>query len=412
MSENNIILRNTTDGLFHTLYQTTLKDCNKDEQYLENIIANNPHILKIENRQTGIYFPYSIFRQLSFKTPQERIVRPDILLLTASGHVIIVEVKLFGNPELNDRRVISQIVDYAGSFSSKTEDEILSIFDNKNKHKTWYDLITQIFNKCEDTEELSNVIMSKLKSGNIYLIIACDKVPIGLKELLKGISKQSSIEFKLDLLEITPYIAKKNEKQEIYFSPNKKLSTEIVARTSITVFYKKQEEIPSLEIKTTSIDDIQDNVSQINSGNEILTKNWSEEEIENYIFGSSNTFLHNIFNFTKKISYGNQIIAKGKKKNPIFACYIHGKKENDVERTIQLFNININANLVKIYLNMLQSVVRQDVVTNFKKRLKNIFNEDYDDLLNEPSINLELIEQHYSDFIEIIKWIINQIKIK
>jgi hypothetical protein len=77
---------------------TTLDQIGKNEQYLESVIAETPELLCLETRKTGIYGPYTVFRQLTFTTPQSRQIIPDILIITASGDIIVVEVKLFANP--------------------------------------------------------------------------------------------------------------------------------------------------------------------------------------------------------------------------------------------------------------------------------------------------------------------------
>src|SRR6266850_188359 len=92
---------------------TTLSDLGKDEKFLEQIIADSPELLGL--RGSGIKGPFKAFRQLSLETPQGRSIRPDIVFLTASGHAVVVEVKLHSNPDLGKRDVIAQIVDYASS---------------------------------------------------------------------------------------------------------------------------------------------------------------------------------------------------------------------------------------------------------------------------------------------------------
>ncbi len=122
-----------SNGKTETWVPTTLDEINKPEEFLENIISDNPRLLCLESRRSNIAGPYAVFRQLSFDTPQGRAIRPDVVLLSASGHVIIVEVKRYVNPELRNRSVIAQIVDYASSFSALTEKELLKLFNKEKK---------------------------------------------------------------------------------------------------------------------------------------------------------------------------------------------------------------------------------------------------------------------------------------
>ncbi len=82
----------------------TLRQLGKDEAYLEAALSATPQLLCLESKRTGIYGPFAVFNQVELETPQGRTIYPDIALLAASGDVVIVEVKLFDNPELRDRR--------------------------------------------------------------------------------------------------------------------------------------------------------------------------------------------------------------------------------------------------------------------------------------------------------------------
>jgi hypothetical protein len=239
---------------------TTLDQIGKDEQYLESIIAETPELLSLETRRTGVYGPYAIFRQLAFTTPQYRKIIPDILLLAASGDIIVVEVKLFANPELRDRRVIAQAIDYAASLSALSDKELAGLF-SQGKENALTPLVSTLFPDEEDPEELSATLLSNAKTGKIYVIVACDKAPPGLYELAKSVSAQSYLSFSLDTLEVTPFLSNNEASDYIMFVPNVRLSTEIVARTAITVTYQQGSPEPSVTISTTSIDEIEENIA-------------------------------------------------------------------------------------------------------------------------------------------------------
>jgi hypothetical protein len=288
MTAKHEIVKLNNNNEFESWVPTTLDKINKDETFLERIISENPSLLQLESRQTGIKGPYIIYRQISFQTPQNRTIIPDIVILTGSGHIVVVEVKRYINDELKDRRVISQIVDYAASFSALNTDEISKIFNKTNSSTSdWGNIVYELFPNENDCEELASLFLSKLESGNINLIIACDKAPLGINELIKGISKQSTLEFDLKLLEITPYIRNNVKKEsEILFVPKTKLATEIVARTAITVIYRQEDKTPSVDIKTTSIEEIEEKIDQAKKGAEgRRLQKWSHdlltEEIQN-----------------------------------------------------------------------------------------------------------------------------------
>jgi hypothetical protein len=83
---------------------TTIRALGKNEDYLEGLIGKAPELLGLEDLRTHVKGPYAAFHQLGVETPSGQEVAPDILFLTQSGHVIVVEVKLADNEELPQGR--------------------------------------------------------------------------------------------------------------------------------------------------------------------------------------------------------------------------------------------------------------------------------------------------------------------
>ncbi|MEK6237834.1 MAG: hypothetical protein N2C14_24250 [Planctomycetales bacterium] len=172
----------------------------KYEEFLEDALANSPELLLLESRRTGVSGPFKIFRQVSMQTPSGRGILPDIVILAASGHVIVVEVKRYVNPELKDRAVIAQIIDYASSFAALTEQQCLQLFGTK-EDATWTDAVDAMFPGDEAPDELAEVLFLRMQRGELNLVIACDKIPPGLPDVVAGITSQNALGFELDLLE-------------------------------------------------------------------------------------------------------------------------------------------------------------------------------------------------------------------
>ena len=119
------------DGSAARWRPTTLDLLGKNEAYLEAVLAEMPELFLLEATLRRISRPHVVYRQLRFSGPQERAVRPDIVLLAASGDVVIVEVKLFANQELQDRRVIAQAIDYPASLFSLSETVVQPWFGDR-----------------------------------------------------------------------------------------------------------------------------------------------------------------------------------------------------------------------------------------------------------------------------------------
>jgi hypothetical protein len=232
---------------------TTLDRLNKDERFFENVLAGNVELLGLQSRRTGIHGPFAIRQQLDMKAPSGRSISPDIVILAASGHVIVVEVKRFVNPELRDRAVIAQIIDYASSFAAMSEQQATQVFGGSDD-RTWTGLVQREFPDDPSPDELAAVLIGRFQSGELNLVIACDKIPAGLPDVVAGIASQRALGFDLDLVEVVPFVRESTETAEILFVPSTRLATEIVSRTAVTVTYRQGDQQPSTTVQTTPID--------------------------------------------------------------------------------------------------------------------------------------------------------------
>lgn len=260
MAMKTSIVTYSSDGTKSVWLPTTLDKMQKDEKYLESVVADTPSLLQLNARRRGMYGPYVVFQQLVFTTPLSRQIIPDIVLLSESGDLAVVEVKLSSNPELKDRRVIAQAIDYAASLSALSEKDLAELFSH-DEESNWASLISSFFPDDDDPEELANNLYSNIKAGKIHVIIACDKAPPGLYEIAKSVSVQSYLSFSLDIIEIRPFVLESNVAGQIMFVPNVGLSTEIVARTAITITHEEGSPEPGVSITTTGIEEIEDNLA-------------------------------------------------------------------------------------------------------------------------------------------------------
>jgi hypothetical protein len=394
------------DGTKTVWLPTTLDQIGKNEQYLESVIAETPELLRLEMRRTGVYGPYAVFRQLAFVTPQSRQIIPDILIVAASGDIIVVEVKLFANPELRDRRVIAQAIDYAASLSVLSDKELARLF-SQGKANAWMPLVNSLFPHDEDPEELSATILSNVKAGNIHVIVACDKVPTGLFELAKSVSAQSYLSFSLEVLEISPFLPRNGTLDQIMFVPNVRLSTEIVARTAITVTYAQGSPEPSIDITTTSIEEIEENIASVAQGQtrRMGWRDWSDIEIEEAFLTGDDPTLRELFRFAKAHSAGGKLGTPGAKKAAGFGYYVLGLRADGTALQRQVFNCSIGYSRVVLFLKMTSEISPPDIFEAYRQRLGGIFGTSMKPDAKEPNVPITVVGDHLEDFKEIILWL-------
>jgi hypothetical protein len=376
-----------------------LRSLGKNEEFLESIIAQHPELLGLENRRSGIYGPFSCFRQVALKTPAGREVYPDVVLLASSGHFIVVEVKLGDNAELRDRDVIAQIIDYASSFASLDDKQLVDLFDKSLTAPTWFDFVARRFPEDENPDELARVMRDRIAAGEINLVIACDQVPSGLPEIIRGIATQQSTSFSLDLVEITPYCDSGNA-EEISFVPSNRLSTEIVARTTVTVTY--QCIAPDVAVETMTVEAASD--IQRNSLKNASARVWPPEEVEQVVRAAGDPLELQLLDFCKQFSSGQEFVSPATKSNAAFGFFVVGRKNDGKKAKNMLFWVTHGWGAMYINLSMARQLVDEPTSQELERKLAACFDRQVDVHAPNPGVKLALLSTKMAEFQQIVLW--------
>ena len=392
-----------------TWIPTTLDQLNKYEELLEEVLAATPELMGLESRRSGIRGPFRVFRQLELDTPSGRTIYPDIVLLAASGHVVVVEVKRSVNPELRNRAVIAQIIDYASSFAALSEDQVTSLFnDDSLPAETWPDLVQSLFPDEPNTDELSDELFSHIQNGELNLVIACDKIPIGLPDVVAGIASQETLGFDLDLVEVTPFVEEVKDTADIIFAPSTRLRTEIVSRTAVTVNYRQGDGHPSTTVQTTSLEDIKKNVRTSKSGANPDARAWTPHEVEEEFRKDGNETALALLDFVKQHSADGEYIDPGKKVGAVFGYWVRGLRKDGTPRRRGIFNSSSGWGEIYIYLHRAEKIVSSEDYDELLRRLKEIFGNDINLDLKETSVKYETLRNHMVEFQDVMLWLKEQ----
>lgn len=255
------------DQLVSPWQATTLRAQGRNESYLERLIASDPLVLGLDPYLTGLGTDFVAFCQTTLQSPTVRPLRPDVVLLSATGHVVIVEVKLEDNPELRDRRVISQIVDYAAAVANLDEMALLSWLGEAGD-TSWLQVIQRAFPNSHDVERLAGALADRIARADIHLVVACDVAPVGLRDTVKLISAQSALgEFQLHVVELAPHVSA-SEPGRLLVIPQEVARTEIVSRTAVTVRYEGETGV-SVSVVASSPSEVKDAIKQVGTGRSI-----------------------------------------------------------------------------------------------------------------------------------------------
>jgi len=375
------------DGSSARWTPTTLDMLGKNEAYLETVLAEMPELFLLDATQRRISRPFAVFRQLRFSGPQERAVKPDIVLLAASGDVVIVEVKLFANQELRDRRVIAQAIDYPASLFSLSETEVAQLF-SRGSQTDWPAFVRSQFPDEQDPEDLAATLLKNMTDGDVHIVVACDKAPKGAYELAKGVSAQSRLGFSLEVVEVTPFVRAGGSAEEIIFVPGVRLSTEIVARTVVTVTSAQGAPLPAVSVVTTPIEEIEENIASAAQGRtRSKGKSWTNREIEEVFLGSNDPIVRDLFLFVRQESYNGQFQSSGDKVSAAFNFYVRVRRLDGSVTTNAAFQCVDGGYGLRLYLNWGNYDVPADALASYKDGLRELFGEAAVDVsMAEPSV--------------------------
>ncbi len=239
---------------------TTLRELGRDETYLENLVAENPEILGLDPYETGISSTVVAFRQTQLSTPTNRTVIPDIVLLSDSGHIVVIEVKLSDNPELKDRRVVAQVIEYAASVANLDDDGALAWLGDSSD-ESWIEFVHRNFPKANDHRRLAAAFRRRMLNAEIHLVVVSDGAPDGLRDFVAAVSGQAALgEFKLHVVDLKPFELETTK--EVLLLPVLLAETEIVSRTSITVTYAEGDQ-PAVSVVASSAEEVADAIDGV-----------------------------------------------------------------------------------------------------------------------------------------------------
>lgn len=233
-------------------------DTGSNEAFFEELLSREPALLGIAtpDDDSDIDGPLVCFRKRSVRALNGRTIFPDLIILSQSGHVAIVEVKLGDNTELKDRRVVAQVLEYAASLADLSEKELLeAICAQDHSAKSWPELVKLLFPRAANPDRIARRLLARFRNQDLLLAIACDEVPIGLRELVANVVGQNAVgEYRFRVIEIAPFVAIENP-AEVILLPNVTVETAIVARTSVTVTYAEGQAAPGVAVEVTSLED-------------------------------------------------------------------------------------------------------------------------------------------------------------
>jgi len=173
-----------------------------DEDWLQKLLYRHPEALPVDELDDAFAGLIPVCREMS--TPAGDL---DVFYVTPSGRPVIVEAKLWRNPEAR-RKVIGQILDYAKELSHFSFDSLDGAVRAARRKMDGEDpprgLVDIVGSKVRDLDEahFRDALTRNLRRGEMLLLIVGDGIKEGVGAITDFLEGHASLHFTFGLVEM------------------------------------------------------------------------------------------------------------------------------------------------------------------------------------------------------------------
>lgn len=175
-------------------------DSTYNEAFIQDLAFRHPSALPINEIDRAYEGLIPVCRELS--TPAGPL---DVLYVTPKGRLVVVEAKLWRNPEAR-RKVVGQILDYAKELARWDYVDLQREISRATKRKgnVLYEIVAE---RHPETNEASFVdaVTRNLRHGRMLLLILGDGIREGVGAIAEFLEDAGSLEFTFGLVELVLY---------------------------------------------------------------------------------------------------------------------------------------------------------------------------------------------------------------
>jgi hypothetical protein len=210
-----------------------------DEQWLQQLIHRHPITIPIGQIESGFSDLVPVCMELPLRSGYL-----DNLLMTRDGNIVIVEVKLFRNPQAR-REVLAQALDYASALFrmnyTDLEAAILKAdFDGGLPPKRLYDLFDGP--GTPDEPAFVDAVNSNLKNGRFVVLVVGDGIRTDAESLMDSLQSHAGFHFTFALVELSVYQGASPD--DLIVVPSTLAKTVMIERGIVRIDDKRGEVVP------------------------------------------------------------------------------------------------------------------------------------------------------------------------
>ena len=179
---------------------------NLEERWLQQLIHQHPTCLPMDQIEPGIGPLVPVCMELPL-----HVGSVDNLFITPEGHLVVVEVKLWGNPEAR-RKVVAQTLEYATALFKLSYDELEAAvrkadFNGAERPERLYNLVDGADAPSESV--FADQVSRNLREGRIVVLIVGDAIRPAADELVAGLQAHANFHFTFALVEMPVYMLRR-----------------------------------------------------------------------------------------------------------------------------------------------------------------------------------------------------------
>jgi hypothetical protein len=177
---------------------TALSDLESyDEKWLQKLVFDHPQCLPLNEIDSAYTTLLPLGREV-----HTNVGDIDALYITPDGRLVVLEAKLWRNPEAR-RKVVGQILDYAKELSRWTYDdlqrEVLRV--RKDSYKALFALLHEHFPDLDEAAFIDQATLN-LQLGRFMLLIVGDGIREGAAAIAEFLDRFASLDFSFGLVEL------------------------------------------------------------------------------------------------------------------------------------------------------------------------------------------------------------------
>jgi len=215
-------------GKVQKLQRIMLNSHSFKEEWMQVLLEKSPSILPTGNI-SSVYAPLVCLAR-EVETPSGYI---DNLYLSAKGYIVLVETKLWRNPEAR-REVVGQILDYAKDIQKWSYEKIDAVF--RKYHHTNESLFSHMVAEklCDASDEavFVDTVEKNIKASRFLLMIVGDGIREGVEKMSEFLNQNPTMQYHFALCELEVYQLENGQRLVV---PQLTAKTELVERGFIRI---------------------------------------------------------------------------------------------------------------------------------------------------------------------------------